>query len=372
MSRLHTFLDGLKVVDVSFYLPGPFASLLLADMGAEVLKVEPPSGDAMMQMGPRDAAGHAVFYEAVNAGKSVRRMDLKQQDQRAEFLCLVERFDVLIEGFRPGVMRRLGLDYPVLREINPGLVFCSLSGYGAEGPLAQAAGHDSNYLANAGVLYRNGQTGPMFFDPPLADVSGSLFTVIAILGALRAREADGQGCEIDLGLADTAMPLQIFPIAAYGGTGTAPDRGGYYLNGGAAYYQVYRTRDDRHIAVGAIETKFWAGFCSAAGRPEWIARRTEAMPQHALTAEVAGLIATMTLDECMARFGPADCCVSPVLELGEAIGSPHHKGRDLVRRAADGVLQALFPARINGAPPSARPKLRQAAQPHETRSHEEA
>jgi crotonobetainyl-CoA:carnitine CoA-transferase CaiB-like acyl-CoA transferase len=312
-----------------------------------------------------------VFHEAVNAGKSLRRMDLKQPEQRAEFLRLVEGFDVLIEGFRPGVMRRLGLDYPVLRAINPGLIFCSLSGYGAAGPMAQAAGHDNNYLANAGVLHRNGQTGPMFFDPPVADVSSSLFGVIAILGALRAREADGQGCAIDIALADTVMPLQIFPIAEHGATGAVPERGGYYLNGGAAYYQVYRTSDDRHIALGAIENKFWAGFCNAAERPEWIARQTEKMPQHALTADVAALIATMTLDECLRRFGPADCCVSPVLDLGEAIASPHHSGRGLVRRAPDGALQALFPARIDGAPPPARPRLRQAAQLQETRSHEE-
>jgi crotonobetainyl-CoA:carnitine CoA-transferase CaiB-like acyl-CoA transferase len=371
-SRLGQFARGVRVLDLSAFLPGPLAALLLADMGADVLKVEPPAGDAMIQLGPRDEAGRPVFYEAVNAGKSLRRMDLKRPEQRDEFLRLVEEFDVLIEGFRPGVMRRLGLDYAVLREINPGLIFCSLSGYGASGPLAQAAGHDNNYLASAGVLHRNGQTGPMFFDPPVADVSSSLFGVIAILGALRARDADGQGCEIDIGLADTAMPLQIFPIAEHGATGAVPEPGGYYLNGGAAYYQVYRTRDGRHVALGAIEPKFWAAFCHAAARPEWVARQTETMPQHALAADVAALIATYALDECVARFGPADCCLSPVLDLDEAIASPHHAARGLVRRAVDGALQALFPARINGVPPSARPGLRAAEEAEKTRSPEEA
>src|SRR4051794_29058191 len=174
-SRLGQFAHGVKVLDLSAFLPGPLAALLLADMGADVLKIEPPAGDGMMQIGPRDAAGRPVFYEAVNAGKSLRRMDLKQPEQRAEFLPLGAGFDVLIEGFRPGVMARLGLGYPALREVNPGLIFCSLSGYGAAGPLARAAGHDNNYLASAGVLHRNGQTGPMFFDPPVADVSSSLF-----------------------------------------------------------------------------------------------------------------------------------------------------------------------------------------------------
>ena len=371
-SRLSQFARGVRVLDLSAFLPGPLAALLLADMGAEVLKIEPPAGDAITQIGPRDAAGRPVFHEAVNAGKSLRRMDLKQDAQRAEFLRLVEEFDVLIEGFRPGVMHRLKLDYSVLREINPGLVFCSLSGYGASGPLVREAGHDNNYLANAGVLHRNGQTGPTFFDPPLADVSGSLFGVIAILGALRAREADGQGCEIDIALADTAMPLQIFQVAELGATGAVPQRCGGYLNGGAAYYQVYRTRDGRHVALGAIEPKFWGAFCNATGRPDWIARQTEPTPQHALISEVAALIETMALDDCVRRFGPADCCLTPVLDLGEAIASPHHRARGLVRMAPDGALQPLFPAKINGMPPATRPRLRVADPKTMTKSHEDA
>lgn len=358
-SRLSQFARGVRVLDVSAFLPGPLAGLLLADMGAEVLKIEPPAGDAMRVVGPRDAEGNPVFYPAVNAGKALRRMDLKRQEVRQEFLDLVREYDVLIEGFRPGVMKRLGLDYPVLRAINPGLIFCSLNGYGATGPMALAAGHDNNYLANAGMLHRNGMGTPMYFDPPLADVSGSLFAVIAILGALRARDADGQGCEIDMGLADVPMPLQLFQIAEYGANGTVPQPRGGYLNGGAAYYQIYRTRDGRHISLGGIEEKFWAAFCRAAERPEWIARQGEPLPQDALIADVAALIGQMTLEECIRRFEPADCCFSAVLDLGEALATPHHRERGLVRRAADGALQALFPAKINGAPPDTRPALRE-------------
>ena len=272
ISRLARFAEGLRVLDLSAFLPGPLAGLLLADMGAEVLKIEPPAGDAMMQLGPRDAAGEPVFYGAVNAGKTVRRMDLKQPDVRAEFLELVRDYDVLIEGFRPGVLARLGLGYDVLRAVNPGLILCSLSGYGASGPLTRAAGHDANYLALSGVMHRNGSP-PTFYDPPLADLSGSLFDVIAILGALRAREADGLGCAIDIGLGDTPMPLQLFQIAEHGATGAVPQPRATYLNGGAAYYQVYATSDGRHGALGAIEPKFWATFCTAAGRPDWVARR---------------------------------------------------------------------------------------------------
>ena len=367
VSRLARFARGVRVLDLSAFLPGPLAGLLLADMGAEVLKIEPPAGDAMIPLGPRGANGEPVFYEAVNAGKTVRRMDLKQPAARAELLELVRGFDVLIEGFRPGVMARLGLGYDVLRAINPGLILCSLSGYGAAGPMAKAAGHDANYLALSGVMHRNG-TPPTFYDPPLADLSGSLFGVIAILGALRAREADGLGCAIDIGLGDTPMPLQLFQIAEHGATGAVPQPRATYLNGGAAYYQVYATQDGRHVALGAIEAKFWAGFCLAAERPDWVGRQGEALPQTGLIADVGALLAALTLDECVARFGPADCCFTPVLDLGEALASPHHRARGLVRRSSEGALQALFPARIDGAPPDSRQTLRSAP----TRSHEEA
>ncbi|MGI4942875.1 MAG: CaiB/BaiF CoA transferase family protein [Janthinobacterium lividum] len=357
-SRLRRFAAGIRVLDLSAFLPGPLAGLLLADMGAEVLKVEPPVGDAMRAIGPRDAEGEPLFHGAVNAGKAVRRMDLKRPEVRTEFLELIRSHDVLIEGFRPGVMQRLGLDYPVLRKVNPGLVYCSISGYGASGPAALLAGHDANYLAMSGVLHRNGGAGPEFYDPPLADVSGSLFAVISILGALRARDADGKGCAIDIGLADTPMPLQIFAVAAYGLDRTVPVRRETYLNGGAAFYQVYATADGRHVALGAVEPKFWAAFCNVAGRPEWAGRQEETLPQSALIADVAALLATMTLDEAVARFGPADCCLGPVLDLGEAVASPHHTERGLVRRAPDGSLQALFPAHVDGVPPQPRPRLR--------------
>ncbi len=359
-SRLALFARGVKVLDLSAFLPGPLAALLLADMGADVLKVEPPAGDAMMALGPRGPDGGPLLYETVNAGKTVRRMDLKQPDQRAAFLDLVASHDVLIEGFRPGVMRRLGLHYAALREVNPGLIYCSLSGYGASGPLAQAAGHDANYLAAAGVLHRNGDGKPVFFDPPMADLAGSLFGVIAILGALRARQTDGQGCEVDIALADTAMPLQLFQIAEHGASGAVPQPRSTYLNGGAAYYQVYGTRDGRHIALGAIEAKFWRSFCLAAEQPGWVARQGEALPQTGLIADVAAYIATQTLADCTIRFAAPDCCVSPVLDLGEALASPHHRGRGLVRTAPGGALQALFPARIDGVAPANRPPLRPA------------
>jgi len=360
-SRLGRFLHGVRVLDLSWFLPGPLASLVLADMGAEVLKIEPPAGDPMRALGPRDAQGQPAFHAAVNAGKALLRLDLKRSDDHAAFLDLVRGADVLIEGFRPGVMARLGADWPALRLVNPRLIYCSISGYGAEGPLAQDAGHDNNYLAAAGIMHRNGDGMPAFLDPPVSDGTGALFAAIAILGALHARRDDGLGCHIDLGLADAPMPLQLFQVAGLGATGDVPQPGATYLNGGAAYYRSYRCADGGHVTLGAIEPKFWRAFCLAAERPDWIARQAEPLPQHALAAEVQARIATWPRDECVARFGAADCCLSPVLDLGEAVASPHHQARRLVRRAADGALQTLFPAWVDGLPPAPRPALREAA-----------
>jgi alpha-methylacyl-CoA racemase len=357
MSRLNHCLRGVRVLDLSSYLPGPFASLLLADFGAEVLKVEPPQGDGMMQLGPRDADATPLFHAALNAGKTICRLDLKDDVGKETLLSLAARADVLIEGFRPGVMRRLGLDHTTMRERHPGLIYCSLSGYGAEGPLSQAAGHDGNYLAQAGVLHRNG-VPPRAFDPPIADMTSGLFAVISILGALEARRRDGLGCHIDLGIADVAMPLQLFQIAALNETVPQPET--TYLNGGAAYYRVYTTRDGRHVMLGAVEPKFWRAFCEAAGQPGWIDRQREPLPQTMLIRDLGAYFATLSVDECNARFAATDCCVSVVLDLAEAVATPHHQERGVVRRATDGGLQVLFPALIDAEPPAPRPPLTKA------------
>jgi crotonobetainyl-CoA:carnitine CoA-transferase CaiB-like acyl-CoA transferase len=353
MSRLNHCLTGVRVLDVSSYLPGPFASLILADFGADVLKVEPPQGDAMRGLGPRGPDGTPLFHAALNAGKTIRRLDLKSPAGKAEFLALAREADVLLEGFRPGVMQRLGLDHARLQSTNPGLISCSISGYGAQGELARVAGHDGNYLALAGVLHRNG-VPPRFFDPPIADMSSGLFAVIAILGALQARQLDGLGCHVDLGIADVAMPLQLFQLAALAGPETVPHPGATYLNGGAAYYNVYATRDSHHVMLGAVEPKFWRAFCDAARRPAWIDRQNDPLPQTALIGDLAAYFASLTRRDCETRFASGDCCVSPVLDLAEAVATPHHADRGLVRHADQG-WQALFPARVDNKAPALRP-----------------
>ncbi len=354
MRTLSGFLEGVRILDFSQYIPGPFATLMLVDMGATVIKIEPPGGDPMQTLGPRDRQGRPLFYDTLNAGKSVLKLDLKQPDDVAHCLALVGDCDVLIEGFRPGVMERLGLDYDSLSDLNPKLVYCSISGYGAEGPDAQRAGHDANYLAEAGVLDRNGIRRPVFFDPPVADLSGSLFAAMAILGALNGRQRSGRGCHIDLALADVIMPLQMLQIADCAANGAVPQRGETYLNGGAAYYNVYGTRDGAYVVVGAVEPKFWRTFSEAAERPEWVRRQNELMPQSELIRDVAARLSELTLAECLDRFASDDCCVSPVLPIDRALAAKRIADRGLVAAGADGILQSLFPARINGEKPTPR------------------
>jgi crotonobetainyl-CoA:carnitine CoA-transferase CaiB-like acyl-CoA transferase len=222
MSRLNAWLRGVRVLDLSRYRPGPFACMLLADMGAEVLKIEGPDGDDMQHLGPRDSSGQPIFYPSLNGGKKVRRMDLKNDAVRSEFLQLVKGADVLLETFRPGVMNRLGVGYSVLSEKNPRLVYCALSGYGANGPLALAAGHDANYLALTGILHRNARGTGAYFDPPIADDSGALFAVIAILGALRERDRSGRGCESPTMASAATRPARRRPISTTARPGIAP------------------------------------------------------------------------------------------------------------------------------------------------------
>jgi len=356
MSRLNRMLAGVRVVDLTSYLPGPLATLLLADLGADVTKVEPPAGDPVRTLGPSDAAGRPVYYDAISAGKRSIALDLKAADGRDAFLALADAADVVIESFRPDVMPRLGLASATLRRRNPRLIYVSLSGYGRDGPHADEPGHDVNYLARAGALAANGAGGrPALIQPQLADCLGGLFGLTTLVAALFARERDGRGADIDIALADVVMPLQVFALAELGATGRSPQRERELLNGGAAYYRIYTTRDGAEVTLGAIEPKFWAAFCDAAGHPAWIARQAEPLPQVALIADVARFFAAHTLAECRARFERAQCCWTDMPTLADAVTSDYVRSRGLVRRAARGdAWHALYPARVDGEAPADR------------------
>jgi crotonobetainyl-CoA:carnitine CoA-transferase CaiB-like acyl-CoA transferase len=365
VSRLNRFLSGTRVLDLSRHLPGPLATLLMADMGAEVTKVESPAGDEMRTIGPMGPNGRSLFFDAVNAGKQSLRLDLKSADGKARLIALTASADVLVESFRPGVMDRLGLGAARLRAANPRLVYIALSGYGQAGPLRDAAGHDANYLAHNGLLSATGSAlHPAYIHPPIADCTASLFALSSVLGALLARSHDGQGCEIDLALADATMPFQIFSLAALGFAGHVPRAEAEFLNGGWACYRPYRLSDGRTVALGAIERPFWTAFCAASARPDWLPRQAEALPQTALIAEIDAHFAAMSSEAFAARYVGVDCCLTLVRDLAEAVASAQVVSRGLVRRHPTmAIVEAAYPARVDGAAPALRSPLREPPAP---------
>ncbi|NDP59955.1 MAG: CoA transferase [Oxalobacteraceae bacterium] len=323
-------LRGIRILDLTRLLPGPMATLQLADMGAEVIKIEEPgAGDPARAMGPFPGE-LSQFFQVVNRGKQLLRLDLKNADQREQLLAMVETADVLVESFRPGVMARLGLGWEVLKARNPTLVVCAISGYGQAGPMALMAGHDVNYLASAGMLEQNaGSDGkPALANLQVADLLGGSQTAVqGILAALLAVKMGGPGRYVDVSMTHAVFANNVMPLVAVKNFGVPAQPGRDLLTGGVACYNVYRTSDARYVAVGALELKFWELFCATVGRPDWAAQHwalgqvvggEEAL---ALIDAVAGYFSGLDLEAAMACFEGVDCCVSAVLRMDEAMGS---------------------------------------------------
>ncbi|SAL72792.1 L-carnitine dehydratase/bile acid-inducible protein F [Caballeronia arvi] len=330
-------LTGLRVLDLTRLLPGPVATLRLAELGADVLKIEPPGeGDyarAMLQSdADRQSGAPSAFYRIVNRGKRQLTLDLKTDEGRATLIELARDADVLVESFRPSVMARLGVGYDVLRQANPKLVYCAITGFGNEGPFADKAGHDLNYLAYAGVLdqlaARDGT--PVAPNFQLADLlGGALCAVMEILAAAWHVARGGDGRCLNVSMTHAMHKHNVMAHVALANDNEAATRAGAgLLNGGVPCYDVYRTRDDRFIAVGALELKFWRTLCEAFGRPDWATRHWslgQAIGQAdaaQLSAEVAACFRERTRDEWMALLEPLDCCVAPVLTPAEAAAHP--------------------------------------------------
>ncbi|MDH5207037.1 MAG: CoA transferase [Burkholderiaceae bacterium] len=340
-------LAGLLVLDLTRLLPGPAATMHLADLGADVIKVEDTGeGDYMRDFPPtvRNAAGRAVHpaYEATNRGKRSIAIDLKSPQGREVLLRLARRADALIEGFRPGVLDRLGLGWETLHAENPKLVVCSLSGYGQTGPLAQRAGHDINYIAMTGVLDQNRAHGePAIPNLQMGDLLGGTLSALGmVLAALLSAQRSGQGRYLDIAMTDGLLAHHFFPVSELDAGGT-PRAEQSLLTGGVACYRVYRTADDRHLAVGALEHKFWKAFCGAAALPELVERHWAygeapgSDAARATIARVARRVGEKGLAEWLAVFDGVDCCVTPVLTPAEALEHPHHRARGLVVRKGD-------------------------------------
>jgi alpha-methylacyl-CoA racemase len=326
-------LQGLRVLDFSTLLPGPLASLILAEAGAEVIKVERPGRGEDMRAYPPLIDGTGGGFAMLNRGKKSLAVDLRAEGGARALLALAPQIDIVIEQFRPGVMRRLGVGYEAWREANPRIIYCAITGYGQTGPRAQAAGHDLNYAAETGMLsLATGADGAPGMPPALiADIgAGSYPAVINILLALRRRDASGEGCFIDVAMTDNLFTFLFWGLAMGHGTGAWPRPGGERLTGGSPRYRIYRTADGRHLAVGALEDKFWQAFCAVAGIPEPL--RDDARDPQATIAAVARAVAAKSSDQWHEALGAADACCSVVRTLEEAVRDLHFRARGLFDR----------------------------------------
>ena len=327
-------LAGLRVLDLSRLLPGPFATLVLADLGASVDKIEDPgAGDYLRAMPPLRGDTSSMFL-ALNRNKRSACLDLKTASGRAALLKLALRYDVLLEQFRPGVLDRLGLGHATLRQANPRLIVCALTGYGQDGPLAARAGHDLNYLARAGVLGMSGPAGapPQVPGFQLADIGGGLWCVAGILAALHRRDAAdargavGEGGVIDVSMVESSMAFAISGFGQLFGGRLAP-RGDGPLTGGLALYGTYATRDGRFVSLGALEPKFWNAFCAGAGLQADMSALFPGPHQAVLKETLRTLFASRTRAEWEAFAQEHDCCLEPVLEPEELRGDDHLRAR---------------------------------------------
>lgn len=353
-------LAGLKVLDFSTLLPGPFATLMLADMGADVLRVESPSRPDMVRMIPPMATdGTSTSHGYLNRSKRSLAVDLKQAEGVEIIKRLVQDYDIVVEQFRPGVMDRLGIGYEALKAVNPRIIYVSITGYGQTGPYKDRAGHDMNYLAIAGVLGYNGRksTGPAPISVQVADVAGgSCHAVIGLLAAVIHRQATGIGQHIDISMTDAAFSLHALtaPIALNGGG--QPELESTQLNGGS-FYDCYATKDGRYFSVGGLEPQFFMQFCQAIGRPELTPMGINLTPS--VVAELKAAIREEMLKKTYAEwaeiFIQLDSCTEPVLSFAEATQHPHIVARDLLVDVpvGDGSFQRQLasPIKFSATPP---------------------
>lgn len=327
-------LASLKILDFSTLLPGPFASLLLADMGAEVLRVESPSRMDLVRVLPPHDGGTSTSHAYLNRNKRSIALDLKRPEAVEVVRQLVAEYDIVLEQFRPGVMDKLGVGYEALKAINPRLIYVSITGYGQTGPYRDRAGHDINYLAVAGIASYTGrrESGPLPLGVQLADIAGgSLHGVMGLLAAVIQRQATGEGQHVDVSMTDCAFSLHGMAGAGYLGAGVEPDMENQALNGGS-FYDYYRTRDGRWFSVGSLEPQFMQQFCAAIGRPELAARGLSPKPedQRELKRAIEIEFEKRDFAEWSELFAALDACVEPMLPLSEAVRHPQIEARGLV------------------------------------------
>ena len=349
-------LDGVRVLDLSRLLPGPACTLHLADLGADVVKVEDTAaGDYARSLGlapPHGGNAPSAFFRMINRNKRSLSLDLKADAGRGAFLRVAQRADVIVESFRPGVLDRLGIGYAAVAAINPRIVYCSITGYGQTGPYRDRPGHDINYLGYAGVLDQTGTAGgpPALSNLQVADLlGGALNASTAILAALFAAAKTGNGTHVDVAMTEGSLAHNIFALHAIQTFGRARARGSDLLTGGVPCYGIYATLDGRHLAVGALEHKFWRALCEVLERPDLIAGQLATGREgEVVRQQLAAIFAQQTRAQWVERLAAVDCCVTPVLSPDEMLDDPQVRARDMIVTAADGSRQYAPPFRLAG------------------------
>lgn len=351
-------LSGLRILDLTRLLPGPYCTMMLADLGAEVVKIEEPGRGDYMREWPPKLKKESVFFLAVNRNKKSLTLDLKTNRGREIFLELVKGADVVVEGFRPGVIEKLGIGYKDLKEVNPGIIVCSISGYGQDGPFAQKAGHDWNYLSIAGI---GGFTGtkegkPVIPGVQIADIGGgALLSAFCILATVISRGKTGKGQYIDVAMMDGALAWACVHAGKYFVDGESPAPSKEMVTGQFACYNVYKTKDGRYMSLGALETQFWSAFCKAVGRDDLIMEHY-ALGKRAdeVIAVVESIFAKHTREEWIRLLEDVDCCCEPVNNFDETFSHPQVLHRNMIVEMVhptEGKIRMLnFPGKFSETP----------------------
>ena len=342
-------LAGIRVLDLTRLLPGPVATLHLADLGAEVIKIEDPQvGDYARTLGTGASepdGQSSAYFRMINRNKQGLMLDLKKPEGVEIFLRLVRDADVIVESFRPGVVDKLCIGYAAVAAVNPKIAYCSISGYGQDGPYSKLAGHDINYLGYAGVLEQIGVegSGPALPNFQIADLLGGALTgVMGILAAVIDAQRTGRGRYIDVAMTDSVLAHTYFAMLRLNDAGHSAPRGGDVLSGGLPCYATYRCADGKYMAVGALEEKFWQVCCATLERPDWVRRQWDAR----LRDEMATLFASRERDAWAALFAAADCCVTPVLSPEEALRNEQIAARRMVVET-DGLTLFAPPLKLS-------------------------
>ncbi len=354
-------LKELKMLDLSRLLPGPYCSLLLADLGMEVLKVEDPiQGDYARTLG-FIGIKESPFFLSLNRNKKSMTLNLKTKEGKEIFYKLIETYDIVLEGFRPGVMDRLGVGYEELKKKNPRVILCSLSGYGQDGPYRERSGHDVNYIGLGGILELTGAMNgaPIIPGVQIADIgAGGMMAAIAILAAIIHRENTDQGQFLDISMMDGVISWLSVHAGKYFMDKDLPQRGEMQLSGRYACYQVYPTKDGRHMSLGALEPKFWKNFCEAIGRSELIYKQyIEEEERLRIIEEIQNLFKTKDQEEWVDFFKNVDACCEPILTFAEVFQHPQvlhrqmvteyeHPVEGKVRQVGNPIKSSQFPFEI--------------------------